>query len=45
MIAFVRLLREQPQFADAVLLKHEVNVQDPNRPIRFLVQAWWKAAL
>ena len=45
MIAFVRLLREQPQFADAVLLKHEVNVQDPNRPIRFLVQAWWKASL
>ena len=45
MIDFVRLIREQPQLADATLIKHETNMQDPNRPIRFLVEAVWKATL
>lgn len=45
MLDFVRLLRGQPQFSDALLVKHEVNTQDPNRPLRFMVEAVWKAAL
>ena len=45
MLDFVRLLRAQPQFSDAVLLKHDTNLQDPNRPLRFLVEAWWKPSL
>jgi hypothetical protein len=45
MLDFVRLIREQPQFADAVLLKHDTNIQDPNRPLRFLVEASWKPSL
>ena len=45
MLEFVRQLRAQPQLADAVLVKHETNMQDPNRPLRFLVEAEWKASL
>ena len=45
MLDFVRLLRERPQFADAVLTKHEIYTQDPNRPLRFTVDAIWKASL
>ena len=45
MLEFVRLIRQQPQFTDAVLVKHEVYMQDPNRPLRFSVEASWKANL
>lgn len=45
MLDFVRLLREQPQFVDALLVKHEMNTQDPNRPLRFSVEAVWKDSL
>ena len=45
MLEFVRLIRQQPQFTDAVLMKHEVYMQDPNRPLRFSVEAVWKADL
>lgn len=42
MLDFVRLLRQQPPFIDALLVKHEVNTLDPNRPLRFTVEAVWK---
>jgi hypothetical protein len=45
MLAFVQMIRAQPQLADATLIKHETNLQDPNRPIRFVVEAVWKATL
>lgn len=45
MLDFVRLLRAQPQFTYAVLTRHEVNLQDPNRPLRFTVEAVWEPAL
>jgi len=45
MLDFVRLLRQQPQFADATLIKHEIYAQDPNRPLRFAIEATWKASL
>lgn len=45
MIDFVRLVRAQPQFTDAVLLKHDTNLQDANRPLRFVVEAGWKPSL
>jgi hypothetical protein len=45
MLDFVRLLRQQPQFVDALLVKHEVYLQDPNRPLRFSVEAVWKETL
>ncbi|MDB5804533.1 MAG: hypothetical protein JWN73_1855 [Betaproteobacteria bacterium] len=42
MLDFVRLLRQQPPFVDALLVKHEINTQDSNRPLRFSVEAVWK---
>lgn len=45
MVDFVRLLREQPQFDDALLTRHEINMQDPNRPLRFTLEATWKPSL
>lgn len=45
MLEFVRLIRQQPQFTEAVLVKHEVYMQDPNRPLRFSVETVWKAGL
>lgn len=41
MIAYVEMLKQQPFFYEVVLTKHEVNVQDANRPIRFAFQAHW----
>ena len=45
MLDFVRVLRRQPQFTYAVLTKHEINTQDPNRPLRFMVEAVWEPSL
>lgn len=45
MLDFVRLLREQPRFSEATLTRHEINMQDPNRPLRFTVETSWKPEL
>lgn len=45
MLDFVRVLREQPRFADATLTRHEINLQDPNRPLRFTIEVSWKPGL
>jgi hypothetical protein len=45
MLDFVRMLREQPRFADATLTRHEINLQDPNRPLRFTLEVSWKSGL
>ena len=41
MLAYIELLKEQTFFADAALVKHEVNEQDANRPFRFQFEARW----
>lgn len=41
MIAYIEQLKQQEFFSGAALVRHEVNEQDPNRPIRFLVEAQW----
>lgn len=41
MIAYIEELKKQPFFRFVVLTKHEVNAQDPNRPIRFQFEAEW----
>jgi Tfp pilus assembly protein PilN len=41
MIAYVEQLKRQELFADVVLLRHEINETDPNRPLRFQVDAAW----
>lgn len=43
MLAYVEQLKRQPLFADVALRRHEINEQDPNRPIRFQLDAQWVA--
>jgi Tfp pilus assembly protein PilN len=43
MIAYVEELKRQELFADVVLTRHEINEQDPNKPIRFQIEAEWMA--
>ncbi|MDB5961370.1 MAG: hypothetical protein JWP59_2664 [Massilia sp.] len=41
MIAYVEQLKRQQLFGDVVLLRHEINEVDPNRPVRFEIDAPW----
>ena len=43
MIAYVEQLKQQELFGAVALLRHETNELDPNRPIRFQVNAQWSA--
>jgi Tfp pilus assembly protein PilN len=44
MLAYVEQLRQQPFFSSVVLIKHEINEQDPNKPLRFQFEARWTEA-
>jgi hypothetical protein len=44
MIAYVEALQQVDWFDAVALVRHEVNEQDPNRPLRFQVDAQWRAA-
>lgn len=41
MIGYLELLKKQPLFVSVLLTKHEINEQDPNRPVRFQFEAGW----
>lgn len=41
MLGFVEMLKQQPFFTSAVLVKHEVSEQDPNQALRFQVDVQW----
>ena len=43
MIAYVEELKKQELFSDVALTRHEINEQDPARPIRFQIEAEWTA--
>ncbi|MES2317556.1 MAG: hypothetical protein V4631_08670 [Pseudomonadota bacterium] len=43
MIAYVEALKEQELFTGVALTRHEVNELDPNKPIRFQLEAEWSA--
>jgi Tfp pilus assembly protein PilN len=43
MIAYIEQLKQQELFAAVALLRHEINELDPNRPIRFQLDAQWSA--
>lgn len=43
MIAYIEQLKQQEFFLGAALSRHEINDADPNRPIRFQVEAQWGA--
>ncbi|MCS0589375.1 PilN domain-containing protein [Massilia norwichensis] len=44
MIAYVEQLQKDAWFSAVVLARHEINEQDPNRPIRFQLDARWRPA-
>lgn len=44
MIAYIEQLKKVPLFSSVVLVKHEVNLQDPFKPYRFQFEAQWKEA-
>ncbi|NHZ61772.1 PilN domain-containing protein [Massilia genomosp. 1] len=43
MIEYVELLKREELFAGVTLIRHEINEQDPNKPIRFQLEAEWVA--
>jgi Tfp pilus assembly protein PilN len=43
MVAYIEQLKQQEFFIGAALVRHEINEQDPNRPLRFQVEAQWRA--
>ncbi|MFZ6765922.1 hypothetical protein ACO0LM_02470 [Undibacterium sp. Di26W] len=42
MIAYIEILKRQTFFSSVVLEKHEINEQDPGKPIRFQFEAQWQ---
>ncbi|CAH0289002.1 hypothetical protein SRABI118_04013 [Massilia sp. Bi118] len=44
MIAYVEQLQNGDWFSAVSLTRHEINEQDPNRPIRFQLDARWRPA-
>lgn len=43
MIAYIEQLKQQELFSGVQLLRHEISQLDPNRPIRFQLEAGWSA--
>lgn len=43
MVAYVEALKDQESFSGVLLTRHEINEQDPNRPLRFQLEATWQA--
>lgn len=43
MVGYIEQLKEQELFSSVVLTRHEINDQDPNRPLRFQIEAEWRA--
>ncbi|WP_426111100.1 hypothetical protein [Massilia sp. PWRC2] len=41
MIDYVAQLKRQSLFGEVLLLRHEINELDPNRPLRFEIEATW----
>jgi Tfp pilus assembly protein PilN len=42
MLAYVERIQDLDWFAGVALTRHEINEQDPNRPIRFQFDAQWR---
>lgn len=41
MLAYVKRLRESPSLRDVYVSSHEVQQQDPQHPVRFVINARW----
>ncbi len=43
MFGYIERLKQQELFSAVALLRHEINELDPNKPIRFQIDAQWSA--
>jgi Tfp pilus assembly protein PilN len=43
MVDYVAALKDQDGFSGVTLTRHEINDADPNRPLRFQLEATWRA--
>jgi Tfp pilus assembly protein PilN len=43
MLAYARRLQESALFSDAYVVSHQIQQQDPQKPVRFVVNAQWTA--
>ena len=43
MVGYVEQLKHEELFASVSITRHEINEQDPNKPIRFQLEAQWSA--
>lgn len=43
MVAYVEQLKQEEFYLGAGIVRHEINTADPNRPLRFQVEAQWRA--
>ncbi len=43
MVAYLAALRQRPALADVYLESHELQLKDPQRPVRFVMTASWGA--
>jgi Tfp pilus assembly protein PilN len=43
MVGYVEELKQQELFSSVMLTRHEINEADPNRPLRFQLEAVWVA--
>jgi hypothetical protein len=43
MVGYVEQLKQEEFFLGAGIVRHEINTADPNRPLRFQVEALWRA--
>jgi hypothetical protein len=44
MLDYLRALEGRPIFADVFLQSHQIQQQDPQRPVRFLLTATWRVS-
>jgi Tfp pilus assembly protein PilN len=43
MVDYIAALKDQESFSGVILTRHEINDADPNRPLRFQLEATWQA--
>lgn len=41
MLAYLDQVRQSPVLKDAYLANHQINQEDPQRPVRFIIEARW----
>lgn len=41
MLAYLEQVRQSPVLRNAYLVSHQINLQDPQRPVRFVIEAAW----